>query len=144
MKSGSLALILVCASMSLVAQIDSPSILRANDGGTTAIVLTGDLGTGEATSLRTVRLSATTFTALIIDWFSRVKELVRELLLRCCDHSATASANTNVISLQRFRNILMAPCRHEISGLHFDRGGFRVALGRVHTPDATGADWDER
>jgi type II secretory pathway predicted ATPase ExeA len=72
MKLGSLALILlVCASMSLVAQIHSPSTVRANDGRTSAIhVLTGDVGTGKTTLCRTVRL------------FSWAKELLRELMLR--------------------------------------------------------------
>ena len=72
MKYGSLALILlVCASMSLVAQIQSPSTERANDERTSAIhLLKGGSGTG-----------ATTFTALILNRFSWAKELLRELLL---------------------------------------------------------------
>jgi hypothetical protein len=84
MKFGTLALILVCVSMSLAAQTQPPSTVRANDGRTAAIhVLIEDIGTGKTTLCRTVRpFSPTTFTALIVNPFSWVKELLRELLLR--------------------------------------------------------------
>jgi hypothetical protein len=131
MKYGFLALILlVCASMSLVAQIQSPSTVRANGERTSAIdVLKGDIETG-----------ATTLTALILNRFAWAKELLRELLLHygiaLKDRSATSSANTNVISLQRFPNILMPPCWHEIRILGLtvggcDVGGRRAALDGV-------------
>jgi len=129
MKYGFLALILlVCASMSLVAQIQSTSTVRANDERTSAIhVLNGNIETG-----------ATTFTALILDRFSWAKKLLRELLLRyraaLKAGSATSSANTNVISLQRFPNISMAPSSHEKNEATLrrcDGGGLRAALGGV-------------